>query len=145
MNSTAVILAAGKGTRMHSDKPKVLQTVLGDPMLRHVREALRPVFGDRVFIVVGHRADMVEAAFAGERFVHQTEQLGTGHALMQALPGLRADACEMVLVVNGDTPLLRAETVNELLDILERCRRELGASRGAEDTTQPDGNTTPTA
>ena len=111
MNSTAVILAAGKGTRMHSDKPKVLQPVLGDPMLRHVREALRPVFGDRVFIVVGHRVDMVEATFAGERFVHQAEQLGTGHALMQALPGLRADACEMVLVVNGDTPLLRAETV----------------------------------
>ena len=98
-----------------------------------------------VVTFVGEPEAVVEAAFAGERFVHQTEQLGTGHALMQALPGLRADACEMVLVVNGDTPLLRAETVSELLDILERCRRELGASRGAEDTTQPDGNTTPTA
>ena len=111
MNMTAVILAAGKGTRMHSDKPKVLQTVLGEPMLRYVREALRPVFGDRVLVVVGHRADMIESAFAGERFVRQTEQLGTGHALMQALPELRASDCQMALIVNGDTPLLRAETV----------------------------------
>ena len=95
MNMTAVILAAGKGTRMHSDKPKVLQTLLGEPMLRHVREALRPVFGDRVVIVAGHRAELVEAAFAGERFVRQTEQLGTGHALAQALPELRAAGCDM--------------------------------------------------
>lgn len=116
MKSMAVILAAGKGTRMHSDKPKVLQTVLGEPMLRHVREALRPVFGDGVLVVVGHRADMVEAAFAGERFVRQTEQLGTGHALMQALPELRAAGCETVLVVNGDTPLLRAETVARFME-----------------------------
>lgn len=110
MKMMAVILAAGKGTRMHSDKPKVLQTVLGEPMLRHVREALRPVCGDDVLIVVGHRAELIEAAFAGERFVRQTEQLGTGHALMQALPALRAAGCEMALVVNGDTPLLRTET-----------------------------------
>ncbi len=79
-------------------------------MLRHVREALRPVCGDDVLIVVGHRAELIEAAFAGERFVRQTEQLGTGHALMQALPALRAAGCEMALVVNGDTPLLRTET-----------------------------------
>lgn len=80
-------------------------------MLRYVREALRPVFGDRVLVVVGHRADMIESAFVGERFVRQTEQLGTGHALMQALPELRASDCQMALIVNGDTPLLRAETV----------------------------------
>ena len=116
MNMTAVILAAGKGTRMHSDKPKVLQTLLGEPMLRHVREALRPVFGDRVVIVVGHRAELVEVAFAGERFVRQTEQLGTGHALAQALPELRAAGCDMVLVVNGDTPLLRSETVARFME-----------------------------
>lgn len=115
MHMMAVILAAGKGTRMHSDKPKVLQTVLGDPMLRHVREALRPVFDNRVLVVVGHRADMIEAAFADEQFIYQTEQLGTGHALMQALPALRDAQCEMVLVVNGDTPLLRTETVAHFL------------------------------
>ena len=61
----ALILAAGKGTRMHSDKPKVLQTILGEPMLRFVMDALAPVFGDRVWTVVGHRADMIYAAFAG--------------------------------------------------------------------------------
>lgn len=116
MKMSAVILAAGKGTRMHSDRPKVLQTLLGEPMLRYVREALRPVFGGDVLMVIGHRAELVEAAFAGERFVRQTEQLGTGHALMQALPALRAAGCEMALVVNGDTPLLRSETVARFME-----------------------------
>ncbi len=106
----ALILAAGKGTRMHSDKPKVLQTLLGEPMLRFVVDALRPLFHDAVWIVIGHRADMVRAAFDGEglRFVLQEEQLGTGHALMQALPALEEAGCTHVLVVNGDTPLLGA-------------------------------------
>lgn len=106
----ALILAAGKGTRMHSDKPKVLQTLLGEPMLRFVADALRPLFRDAVWTVIGHRADMVRAAFGDEglHFVVQEEQLGTGHALMQALPALEDAGCTHVLVVNGDTPLLGA-------------------------------------
>lgn len=68
------------------DRPKVLQTILGEPMLAYVRAALRPVFAEDVWMVVGHRAQMVEAAFPDARLVFQTEQLGTGHALMQALP-----------------------------------------------------------
>ena len=76
----ALILAAGKGTRMHSRKPKVLHTILGEPLLGHVAEALRPLFGEAVWAVIGHEADMVRAAFAGRqlRFVEQKEQLGTG-------------------------------------------------------------------
>jgi bifunctional UDP-N-acetylglucosamine pyrophosphorylase/glucosamine-1-phosphate N-acetyltransferase len=104
--TAALILAAGKGTRMHSDKPKVLQTLLGEPMLACVLEALRPVFGEDVWIVTGHRADLVRAAFPDARFVLQEEQLGTGHALMQALPALTEAGCSHVLVVNGDVPLL---------------------------------------
>ena len=80
LQTAALILAAGKGTRMHSDKPKVLQTVLGEPMLRYVLEAVRPVFDGRVLVVVGHQAGMVEAAFPDASFVHQEQQLGTGHA-----------------------------------------------------------------
>ena len=76
----ALILAAGKGTRMHSKKPKVLHTILGEPLLGHVAGALRPLFGEAVWAVIGHEADMVRAAFAGRdlRFVEQKEQLGTG-------------------------------------------------------------------
>ena len=75
----ALILAAGKGTRMHSKKPKVLHTILGEPLLGHVAGALRPLFGEAVWAVIGHEADMVRAAFAGRdlRFVEQKEQLGT--------------------------------------------------------------------
>lgn len=79
-------LAAGKGTRIHSDRPKVLQTLLGEPMLAYVQQALRAVFGAQIWTVVGHRSEMVEAAFPDARLIFQSEQLGTGHALMQALP-----------------------------------------------------------
>ena len=112
----ALILAAGKGTRMHSRKPKVLQTLLGESMLCHVREALRPVFGENVWIVVGHGSDMVRAAFPDERFVLQEQQLGTGHALQTAMPQLEAAGVERLLVVNGDTPLITAGLVSHFLE-----------------------------
>lgn len=113
----ALILAAGKGTRMHSRKPKVLHTILGEPLLGHVAAALRPLFGENVWAVIGHEAQMVRDTFAGRslRFVEQTEQLGTGHALMVALPELRAAGMKRVLVVNGDTPLITAEGMEQLL------------------------------
>lgn len=116
MKTTALILAAGRGTRMHSDAPKVLAGVLGDPMLRHVREALRPAFGDDVIVVTGHGADLVERALPGGRFVRQEEQLGTGHAVQCALPALKADGCRRVFVVNGDAPLLTPDIVASFLE-----------------------------
>ena len=118
LQTAALILAAGKGTRMHSDKPKVLQTVLGEPMLRYVLEAVRPVFDGRVLVVVGHQAGMVEAAFPDASFVHQEQQLGTGHALMQAMPALEGQ-CERVLVVNGDTPLRSEDVVRHFVEASE--------------------------
>lgn len=113
----ALILAAGKGTRMHSLKPKVLQTLLGEPMLRYVVDALRPLLQDAIWTVIGHQAGMVRKAFATENmnFVEQEQQLGTGHALMQAMPALRAGQCSHVLVVNGDTPLLSTGLVDGFL------------------------------
>ncbi|MDD6181966.1 MAG: bifunctional UDP-N-acetylglucosamine diphosphorylase/glucosamine-1-phosphate N-acetyltransferase GlmU [Desulfovibrionaceae bacterium] len=112
----AVILAAGKGTRMHSDRPKVLQTLLGESMLSYVLRAVEPLCGDSVWTVVGHGAHMVTAAFPAARCVHQAEQLGTGHAVMQALPAVREGGCHRVLVVNGDTPLVRTETLRSFLE-----------------------------
>ena len=113
----ALILAAGKGTRMHSKKPKVLHTILGEPLLGHVAGALRPLFGEAVWAVIGHEADMVRTAFAGRdlRFVEQKEQLGTGHALMVALPELKRAGMKKVLVVNGDTPLITTDTLRDFM------------------------------
>ncbi|WP_428564843.1 MAG: bifunctional UDP-N-acetylglucosamine diphosphorylase/glucosamine-1-phosphate N-acetyltransferase GlmU [Solidesulfovibrio sp. DCME] len=114
----ALVLAAGKGTRMKSDAPKVLKTLLGEPMLRYGLDALAALFGERVFTVVGHRAEMVEAAFPGMagRFVLQAEQRGTGHALAAALPRLAAEGLGYVLVVNGDAPLVTAESLRAFVD-----------------------------
>ena len=112
----ALILAAGKGTRMHSDKPKVLQKILGSPMLACVYQALQPVFGSDILTLVGHRADLVKASFPDQRFVLQSEQLGTGHALACALPVLREQGYSHVMVVNGDVPLLTENLLSRFLD-----------------------------
>ena len=113
--NAALILAAGKGTRMHSDRPKVLQTLLGAPMLSCVVEAVRPIFDEDIWIVAGHRAEMLQAAFPDARFVLQEQQLGTGHALMQALPALTEAGCTHLLVVNGDAPLVSETLVRDFL------------------------------
>ncbi|MDR2573417.1 MAG: bifunctional UDP-N-acetylglucosamine diphosphorylase/glucosamine-1-phosphate N-acetyltransferase GlmU [Desulfovibrio sp.] len=118
-NTAALVLAAGKGTRMHSDRPKVLQTLLGEYMLAYVLAALRPHFGENIRIVAGHQARLLEEAFPGERFVLQAEQLGTGHALMLALPVLIEAGFRHVVVVNGDAPLLDAETARNFLQKAE--------------------------
>jgi bifunctional UDP-N-acetylglucosamine pyrophosphorylase/glucosamine-1-phosphate N-acetyltransferase len=114
----AVILAAGKGTRMYSDKPKVLQPLLGEPMLRFVYRALDPLFSKAVWTVIGHGADMVRKAFCHEEreFVLQEKQLGTGHALQCAWDKVTASGIDYVLVINGDTPLVRPDSIVRLLD-----------------------------
>lgn len=119
----AVILAAGKGTRMHSARPKVLHELLGESMLGLVADALRPLCDDRLWSVIGHGAEQVRTSL-GERagrYVLQREQLGTGHALGAAWPALEAAGLEYALVVNGDTPLL------ESADLAAFARRSLSA------------------
>ena len=118
--SAALVLAAGKGTRMHSARPKVLQELLGEPMLAYVLAALGPLFpqpraSGGVWAVVGHGAEQVEAAFPHLAAIRQAEQLGTGHALATALPTLREQGCTHVLVVNGDTPLITTDVVRRFL------------------------------
>jgi len=111
-----VILAAGKGTRMKSDRSKVLHRLAGRPLLDHVLDAARAVDPASVTVVVGHQADEVRTAMSGRgcRFVTQEPQIGTGHALLQAEPALR-DAGGDVLLLSGDVPLLRGETLAALV------------------------------
>lgn len=110
-----VILAAGQGTRMNSRKPKVLHEIAGKPMLQHVIDAGRQFDGARIHVVVGHGAALVKAALTGQdiSFVEQTEQLGTGHAVMQALPVLSDNSC--VLILYGDVPLVNPATLKQLV------------------------------
>lgn len=111
----AVILAAGKGTRMKSRLPKVLHQVAGKPMVRHVLEAVQSLGINQQILVIGHEAELVKAALGEQvRYAIQAEQLGTGHAVMQAQP-LIGEEIKTVLVLCGDTPLLRAETLAILL------------------------------
>jgi len=108
----AVLLAAGMGTRMRSELPKVLHLALGQPLVEHVLRAVRGAGIRRVVVVVGHQAERVQAALAdqGVDFALQEPQLGTGHAVQQAQPHLE-DFGGDVVVLCGDTPLLRTETL----------------------------------
>ena len=130
----ALILAAGKGTRMHSDKPKVLQCLLHDPLLRYVIAALRPLFKEDIWAVVGHQAETVRKTFAdgAVRFVVQREQLGTGHALMEALPVLEAAGCGRILVLNGDSPLVSSAILENFLQQAEGADLAFASLRLAE-------------
>lgn len=112
-----VILAAGEGKRMKSTLPKVLQKVAGLPMLQHVVDTARLLGAAGIHVVYGHRGEQVREAFAGQDdidWVEQAERLGTGHAVQQAMPEVEQDA--RVLVLYGDVPLIRAETLQRLLE-----------------------------
>jgi bifunctional UDP-N-acetylglucosamine pyrophosphorylase/glucosamine-1-phosphate N-acetyltransferase len=116
MDLSVVILAAGQGKRMRSRRPKVLQPLAGQPLLAHVLATARTLQPAQICVVYGHGGEAVQAAFpdADVDWALQAEQLGTGHAVMQALPLL--DAANLVLVLCGDTPLLRPATLTALLD-----------------------------
>ena len=116
MSLVAVVLAAGKGTRMGSDLPKVLHPLLGEPLVVHAIRAAQAAGADRVVVVVGHGAGQVEAAlagFPGLAYAVQAEQRGTGHAVLCALPALAEHAGD-VLILSGDVPRLRAQTLQRL-------------------------------
>jgi bifunctional UDP-N-acetylglucosamine pyrophosphorylase/glucosamine-1-phosphate N-acetyltransferase len=121
----AVILAAGKGTRMKSDLPKVLHRLAGRPLIAHVLDVVRAA-GIARSVVVGFQADRVQEVCAAPDliFVVQEPQLGTGHAVQVAAPLLRRGG--LTVVLNGDTPLLRPQTVSRLVDLA--WRRRLAAS-----------------
>lgn len=116
MTNYAVILAAGKGTRMKSDLPKVLHKVAGISMLEHVFRSVSAIEPEKTVTVIGHKAELVEQVLAGQtEFVRQTEQLGTGHAVMMAEPVLE-NLTGQTLVIAGDTPLITGESLKNLID-----------------------------
>ena len=111
-----VILAAGKGTRMHSNKPKVLHEVGGKPILAHVIDCAKALKPQKIIVVYGFGGEIVRQAFAHEDivWVNQSQQLGTGHAVQQAVPHLDADANTLILL--GDVPLVDVEACEGLIE-----------------------------
>ncbi|HET6629777.1 MAG TPA: bifunctional UDP-N-acetylglucosamine diphosphorylase/glucosamine-1-phosphate N-acetyltransferase GlmU [Woeseiaceae bacterium] len=116
MKVSFIILAAGQGTRMRSAVPKVLHTLAGKPLLQHVVDCALAAGADEVCVVHGHGGEVVKAAFAGQpiRWVHQAEQLGTGHAAQLATAG--TPEANRVLILFGDVPLLEPSTLRRLLE-----------------------------
>lgn len=119
-DAVAIVLAAGKGTRMKSDLPKVLHEVCGQSMVEHVFDAVRGAGVARIICVIGHKADLMRerlSKHADVEFALQADQKGTGHAVQVTEPLLK-DYQGPVLVLAGDTPLLQAESLRNLLNEL---------------------------
>lgn len=118
-----IILAAGKGSRMRSDLPKVLHQVAGKSLLGHVIDSALALKPEQIHVVVGHGKDQVINAFSEHpeharlNWVQQSEQLGTGHAVSTALPSIQGDA--NVLILTADVPLMRAQTLSAMVDALQ--------------------------
>lgn len=140
-NTLAIVLAGGKGTRLHSSEhnlPKALRLAGGQPLLYWVLEALSFLPQDNVVIVDGYMADQVEAAFPGRKFALQAQQLGTGHAVMAAREYFESfDGT--VLVCFGDMPLLRSEVYQALLQAHEDSGNEATLLAGTSDFDLPYG------
>ena len=134
MSTTVIILAAGKGTRMRSSLPKVLQPLAGRPLLGHVIETAKKLNADNIITIYGHGGDRVQTAFAQEdiKWVEQAEQLGTGHAVQMTLPVLPQDGVSLIL--SGDVPCINPVTLQKLLDATATT------SIGLVTLTLPDAN-----
>lgn len=134
-----LILAAGKGTRMHSERPKVLQSLLEEPVLYYTLDSVKRAGFDHTAVLVGHRGEMVEAyateEWPGVEIVWQREQLGTGHAVKVAEDWWRQ--FDHVLVLNGDVPLVRPETLKNL--VAQHKSRGAQCSLLAVNATDPTG------
>ncbi len=138
-STVAVILAAGKSTRMKSEVPKVLHPVCGRLMIEYVLDAAREAGVERLVVVVGHKADMVRSALARHSdvtFAEQTEQKGTGHAVMMCEPQL-AGHQGSVLILAGDTPLLLGSSLRALLDA--QSEQRAACVIGTANTISNDG------
>lgn len=123
-----LVLAAGKGTRMHSDRPKVLQEVLGKPILGYALNALQAVPREVLWVVIGHGAEDVIKAFSDmqAQFVRQEQQLGTGHAVSLSWPQVQESGIDFLCVVNGDTPHVPLTDVAKLAEICTKENAALG-------------------
>lgn len=124
MTLDVVVLAAGQGTRMRSALPKVLHTLAGKPMVQHVLDTAKAVGSTQLHLVVGHGAEKVQEAIREEaNWVLQAQQLGTGHAVQQVLPHLPREG--KVLILYGDVPLTAADTLRQLVQLVDEKRLAL--------------------
>ena len=116
-----LILAAGQGKRMNSDQPKVLQQLAGKPMISHLLDKLAKL-DTRQALIYGHQGDLLKKALAEDypklMWIEQREQMGTGHAVQQALPQVRSD--ELVLILYGDTPMISLNTISAIMETAEK-------------------------
>jgi UDP-N-acetylglucosamine diphosphorylase/glucosamine-1-phosphate N-acetyltransferase len=138
-NVAVVILAAGLGTRMKSDKAKVLHEVQGKPLILYVVETARKIAGDDVVVVIGNQARIVReivSETAVLHFAYQEKQLGTGHAVLCALPHI-PEHCDHVVILCGDVPLILPETINGLIE--EHCDMQRDISLLAVELENPAG------
>ncbi|MGL4567979.1 MAG: NTP transferase domain-containing protein, partial [Fusobacteriaceae bacterium] len=115
MKLRSLILAAGKGTRMKSDLPKVIHKVNGIPMVKKIMDLLNGIEVEENILILGHKKEVVLEALGDVDYVVQEEQLGTGHAILMAQPKLK-DFQGDIMVLCGDTPLLRRETLKKIYD-----------------------------
>ena len=125
MNLETVILAAGKGTRMYSTRPKVLHGLSGKPMLEYVLDAAQTINSTAIHVVHGHGGNLLIQRFADRKvtWVNQDEQKGTGHAVAQAIPGIDDD--KVVLVLYGDVPMINPQTLAPLIDLAKENKLAL--------------------
>ena len=117
MNIDFIILAAGKGTRMGGDSPKVLANLAGKPMIQHLIDTIDSFPKSSTSIIVGHKAKEVETGISSSKkinFIHQKKQLGTAHAVKQALPYLKKNSISLILY--GDVPLVEKTTLKKLIN-----------------------------
>jgi bifunctional UDP-N-acetylglucosamine pyrophosphorylase / glucosamine-1-phosphate N-acetyltransferase len=119
MGLHAIILAAGKGTRMKSDILKVAHRVAGKPIVEYVLDTVSSLGVDGVYMVVGHQAELIQSSLAHPKmtYVTQAEQLGTGHAVMQVAPYFQSNTTDSVIVLAGDCPLISEATLRNLLAV----------------------------
>jgi UDP-N-acetylglucosamine diphosphorylase/glucosamine-1-phosphate N-acetyltransferase len=138
-NVAVIILAAGMGTRMKSDKAKVLHKILGKPMVIYVVQTAKRVVGNNVILVVGNQADKIREIVSENNeliYAIQKDQLGTGHAVLCALPYI-PEHIEEVVILCGDVPLLSSDTVVRLIDDHIKAKRDI--SLLAVDVDDPTG------
>lgn len=149
MSLHIVILAAGKGKRMHSQLPKVLHTIAGQPMLSRVVDVAKSLEPEKIHVIIGHAGELIKQSLPDlpVHWVTQAEQLGTGHAVSQAIPYITSDA--RVLILSADVPLIKKETLTQLIEsstrheekntslalLLAKLENPFGLGRILRDTT----------
>jgi UDP-N-acetylglucosamine diphosphorylase/glucosamine-1-phosphate N-acetyltransferase len=134
-----IVLAAGLGTRMKSDKAKVLHELDGKPMILYIIETLKNIAGNNIVVVVGYQADNVMAIVSEQhkvRFAKQDKQLGTGHAVLMAVPHIE-EHIEDIVILCGDVPLVTIETLKKL--IFDHVSKDCDMTILSVQVTQPKG------